>query len=155
MVGANMHMGQQQQQPSHMAPHQNTPPHSAAAAQQQVSMHPSPSPGMQQHQGGPVSVHPQSSGTPQPTAYMYQQAPPPPPNMVNNGGGAQQQQQNPPLQPSPHTPTSPQSLYPGGGYGMPQYGAHVQQPYSQASQFAAHGQPHHTSVSQALVACHA
>lgn len=64
--------------------------------------HPAPSP--VHHQQQPVHAHPgghpPNAGTPQP-AMVYQAT-----------AGPQMGQQHPPLQPSPHTPTSPQAVHP-------------------------------------------
>ncbi len=109
--------------PTHMAPHhQPTPPHSQPSQHMNSQGaagggHPAPSPvqhqvtpghppppqqaGQQVHtHPGPGQGHPASSGTPQPHL-IYQQH-----------GVPMSQQGHPPLQPSPHTPTSPQSMYP-------------------------------------------
>lgn len=103
------HPGAQQHphpSPAHMAPHhQPTPPHSAGAGimgPQPGANHPAPSP--VHHQQQPVHAHPgghpPNAGTPQP-AMVYQAT-----------AGPQMGQQHPPLQPSPHTPTSPQAVHP-------------------------------------------
>ncbi|ELU13648.1 hypothetical protein CAPTEDRAFT_190227 [Capitella teleta] len=120
----NIHMGPQQQQQQqgqqpgqHIAPHhQQTPPLSQSQSQlpppppHSSSTGPpnaSPAPGQQ----------PNSAGTPQPHHLVY---------------SGQQQQQPPPLQPSPHTPTSPQYPPPVslGGYtytavSLPTAGPHM------------------------------
>ncbi len=127
--------GGQHHTPAHMAPHhQPTPPHTTPS-QAHINSgtvtgghgtpgHPAPSPvqhhtpGAGGHPAGPGQAggshpthpggqaggpHPPSSGTPQPHL-IYQH---------NAAAAAQMTQQGyPPLQPSPHTPTSPQTMYP-------------------------------------------
>ena len=115
-----------------MAPHhQPTPPHSQPSqhmnSQGGGGGHPAPSP--VQHPVGPGHPpppqqagqqvhthpaagqgHPASSGTPQPHLIYQQQ------HAVQMS-----QQGHPPLQPSPHTPTSPQTIYPQTFVASPYY----------------------------------
>ncbi|KAI0207435.1 hypothetical protein LSAT2_007904 [Lamellibrachia satsuma] len=78
--------------------------------------HPTPSPVQQQHGGPPqqVSHPPPSSGTPQPQPIIYQ---------ANPMQMSQPPAGHPPLQPSPHTPTSPHNVYPpvSAMFATPQY----------------------------------
>ena len=66
---------------------------------------------------------------------------------LKTGGMGPNGQQNPPLQPSPHTPTSPQTMYPpgaGGPYSMPS--GYMQQGQMPAVSYATQSQPHTTQV---------
>lgn len=115
----NQHHQQQYShpQPAHMgAPHTNQHQQHQQHQQQQQQPHPAPSPVQQQHTGSNTQSHTQAppppSGTPQPQHVPYQQ--------INIQG-------QPPLQPSPHNPTSPQTMHP---ISMPyhfQMAAHNQQ----------------------------
>ncbi len=153
-----------------MAPHhQHTPPHSQASqhmnSQGGGGGHAAPSPvqhpvtpghppppqqGNQQLHSHPGAgqAHPATSGTPQPHV-IYQHPVP----MSQQGG-------HPPMQPSPHTPTSPQTMYPqtfvaspffqtsqAPGSGMPQQQQNPQQqPPGGAPQLSfTHTQPHTTA----------
>ena len=100
--------------PTHMAPHHHaTPPHSQTnhmSSQGGASGgHPNPSPVPQHGSANHLSQqghHPSNSGTPQPQHVIYQHGTQAAPQQAGPG--------HPPLQPSPNTPTSPQTIYPPG-----------------------------------------
>ena len=131
--------------PSHVAPHHH-PAHSQPShMNSQPGGHPAPSPVHQQmpnpaHQQ--QQTHPPSSGTPQPHI-IY-------PNPAAAAAQISQQAMpgHPPLQPSPHTPTSPQTIYPPTvTYSMPytQLGSQqVQQQQGMPGMTFVHAQPHTT-----------
>ena len=113
LQGQHGGQGHQHPTPAHVTPHhQPTPPHSHSQStshmnsQNQPNGPPTPGPVQHapppQHQGHPGQAHghPPSSQTPQPhgSHLIYQQQ-------------MSQPQGHPPLQPSPHTPTSPQNIY--------------------------------------------
>eukprot|EP00918_Siedleckia_nematoides_P097765 GHVU01214148.1.p1 GENE.GHVU01214148.1~~GHVU01214148.1.p1 ORF type:complete len:950 (+),score=116.10 GHVU01214148.1:44-2893(+) len=131
-------------QPAHITPHhhQANPPHSQPShmTSQTQGGHPSPSP--VQHTPSQVAhphqQHPPSSGTPQPQFIYHTNA-----GMPHSGQPAN----HPPLQPSPHTPTSPQTMHPPNMSYTPVYTYTTQAMQANfQQQQSAPQQPHHTTV---------
>jgi len=119
-AGSSQQAPQSHSVPSHMAPHHHaTPPHSQTnhISQGATSVgHHNPSPVPQHNPANHLPLqqqghHQPNSATPQPQHIVYQH------------GGQHNPQQggpgHPPLQPSPHTPTSPQNIYPSMQYSQP------------------------------------